>query len=461
MNQPMISRQSIGRVFFRSILVASFTQPFVFTEAVTFSFFKVADTDTVVPGSTETFAEFLGAEPVISGNNIAFLGANNSNNGIYLFDGNTLSVVADFSTTIPGRPGVNFTSFDVDLSISGSTVAFEGFVDNTSFTAPDNLLVSASGGTLTIIADETTSLVPPANSSLFLDVDNPVIRGTTTAFLGNDDEPDAGIFLSSVSAISFIGNLASNVPGLSNYSFTNFDPDISFDGTRIGVESSITDGEDFGSLLFTVTTGGVFESIADTVNTIIPGTTSTIFDSLSEPSIDNGAAVFGGSDASGNEGIYTDLGGTLRVVADESTTVPGRFETFVGFDLNDTSIEGSTIIFEGDFDISIASIIGLGDVEASGFSGETGLFLELNGNLVKLIDTNDTLDGKSITDLNIHIDGAISGDKVAFSASFSDGTEGIYVAVIPEPSISLLLASGVTSALLINALRRRRRRRSV
>lgn len=80
---------------------------------------------------------------------------------------------------------------------------------------------------------------------------------------------------------------------------------------------------------------------------------------------------------------------------------------------------------------------------------------------MKIIDTGDTLDGKILTDIDIQFNGAISGDKVAFSASFSDGSKGIYFAVIPEPSISLLLASGVTFALLINALTRRRRGRSV
>ena len=231
----MISRQSIGRVFFRSILVASFTQPFVFTEAVTFSFFKVADTDTVVPGSSATFEGFLGAEPVISGNNIAFLGQDNVNfnDGIYLFDGNILSVVADFSTPIPDRSGVNFTDFDEDLSISGSTVAFEGFVDNAGFTAFDNLVVPASGGNLTILAAETTTFVPPGNTSLFVDVDEPMIRGTTAVFVGNEDESDAGIFFSSGSAVSFIANLNAPVPGRPTYSFSQFDNNISFDGTRI------------------------------------------------------------------------------------------------------------------------------------------------------------------------------------------------------------------------------------
>ena len=456
----MISRQSIGRVFFRSILVASFTQPFVFTEAVTFSFFKVADTDTVVPGSSATFEGFLGAEPVISGNNIAFLGQDNVNfnDGIYLFDGNILSVVADFSTPIPDRSGVNFTDFDEDLSISGSTVAFEGFVDNAGFTAFDNLVVTASGGNLTILAAETTTFVPPGNTSLFVDVDEPMIRGTTAVFVGNEDESDAGIFFSSGSAVSFIANLNAPVPGRPTYSFSQFDNNISFDGTRIGVESSITDGEDSGILLFTVTTGGVFESITDTIDSVIPGTTSTIFDSLSEPSIDNGIVAFGGNDTNGNQGIYTNLGGTLRVVADESTNVPGEDFTFTGFDPSDTSIEGNNIVFEGKFEINIGAGIG---VEPQGFVSGEGLYIELNGNLMKIIDTGDTLDGKILTDIDIQFNGAISGDKVAFSASFSDGSKGIYFAVIPEPSISLLLASGVTFALLINALTRRRRGRSV
>ncbi len=405
--------------------------------AASFNFTKIADTDTLVPGGTGTFSEFEGP-PVISGSNVAFPGSDSLTfDGLYLHDGGTLSAVADRTTAIPGEPTLNFTSFDNDLSIDGSTVAFEAFANNLASPLPavENMILTFQGGSLTIRAFEDRTLVPPANSVPFSDVDDPMIRAGAIGFLGNDDASDEGIFLETGGTIMRIMDHSSPVPGLATYNFSSFDTNTSFDGTTLAGESDIVDGTNTDEIVFTVLPGGGVISVAQTVSTLIPGKLSEIFDDLAEPSIDQGTVAFGGSDASGNEGIYTDEGGSLRLVADENTTVPGRSEPFTGFDTNDTAIDDGRIVFEGDF-----------------LTGN-GLFFEREGTLSKLIDSDDILDGKNVSSFDLAFNGAISGDLIAFRAFFTDGSEGIFVGQIPEPrTVGVFIMSVVGVA----ALSRRR-----
>ena len=67
--------------------------------------------------------------------------------------------------------------------------------------------------------------------------------------------------------------------------------------------------------------------------------------------------------------------------------------------------------------------------------GQTGVYTTLGGSLRKVIDLNDTLDGKSISSFEVR-ETALSGDSIAIEAHFDDGSVGIYVATapVPEPS---------------------------
>src|SRR5262249_58699703 len=77
---------------------------------------------TPIPNGTGNFTNFH--DPVLSGSNVAFLGfGDSSQEGIYLFDGSTLSRAADTSTTIPNGTG-SFTFFD-EPALTGSNVAVQ------------------------------------------------------------------------------------------------------------------------------------------------------------------------------------------------------------------------------------------------------------------------------------------------------------------------------------------------
>ena len=84
---------------------------------------KLADYNTPIPGGSGNFTTF--SDPVISGNDVAFWGGGSAQVGIYLFDGTTLSKVADTNTPVPGVSG-NFAGF-FEPVIDNGKVAFLGF----------------------------------------------------------------------------------------------------------------------------------------------------------------------------------------------------------------------------------------------------------------------------------------------------------------------------------------------
>ncbi len=176
--------------------------------------------------------------------------------------------------------------------------------------------------------------------------------------------------------------------------------------------------------------------VADT-DTAIPGGTGN-FTFFTDTSIDGGEVAFSG--ASGDlsqQGVYTDVGGSLRVVADLNTAIPGGTGNFDIF--TNPSIDGGDVAFSG---------FGFG----SGSDFEGGLYVEVGGMLFEVIAAGDTLDGKTVEVIGSGEE-SLSGDQVAFFAGFTDGTEGIFIATIPEPSTAALMALGLVGL----AARRRRR----
>jgi hypothetical protein len=184
-------------------------------------------------------------------------------------------------------------------------------------------------------------------------------------------------------------------------------------------------------------------------------------------------------------GIFTDQGGALRTVAiaeeapiasnlshepnisgerivftaNHDGSLPGhnaRFSIFLA--------EPSTLSVAVDFDTQVPDDTGTfdqlvwpnidGDILAfrgRSTSGLWGIYIQDLTNMViePLITSDDVLDGKNIGNMNIRIEReALSGNQLAFSVDFQDGTEGIYLATfstgataqVPALSTPALLA---------------------
>ena len=157
---------------------------------------RVADPNTAIPNGTGTFTGFdpVFGGPVLSGDNVAFVGFGSFGSfeqpGIYLFDGSTLSRVADPNTAIPNGTGT-FTSLG-DLALSGDTVAFGGSGGDQSG------IYLFDGSTLSRVADASTGI--PNGTGTFEGFGRPVLSGDAVAFRGVGSSGQLGIYLVTPSA---------------------------------------------------------------------------------------------------------------------------------------------------------------------------------------------------------------------------------------------------------------------
>ena len=146
-------------------------------------------------------------------------------------------------------------------------------------------------------------------------------------------------------------------------------------------------------------------------STPAPGGTTFVFFNGS-PALDEGnvafRAEFRALDSSRQQGIFTTVGGPLTAVADTRTAVPGSTGNFTFF--GEPALDGDTVAFTG---------FGAGD--------HVGIYIATAGSLMKVIDTNDLLDGKQVSSFALGRNG-LEGDSLTFLARFADGSEGIFLA---------------------------------
>ena len=133
------------------------------TFSYTFTFIKVADSDTIIPGTSQTFEDANGTFdfPAIDGMNVASDTNEDVGDGgdaIFLFDGTSFWLVVDVTTAIPGIPGNTFDSdFDDDIALDGTTVTFEGLFDGDD---QEPISVSTVGPGLITLVDTANTLIP-------------------------------------------------------------------------------------------------------------------------------------------------------------------------------------------------------------------------------------------------------------------------------------------------------------
>jgi hypothetical protein len=151
--------------------------------------------------------------------------------------------------------------------------------------------------------------------------------------------------------------------------------------------------------------------------------------------------AFVGGGAGGQQGVYSYPGqpvypSTPIKIADTNTLIPGDAigGNFTGF---------NGLACGGSYGVSIA-FVGVGargqkGIYAMPAPGPTGVS---PFPLTKIIDLNDTLDGKTIADLQMGA-GALDGNLLTFVAVFDDGTQGLYsMPVIDNLFISSISANG-------------------
>ena len=135
--------------------------------------------------------------------------------------------------------------------------------------------------------------------------------------------------------------------------------------------------------------------------------------------------AFIGSDSVFNPTIYYSNNGVLQSMVATGASAPGGGSFLVNQIGTGVSVDGSNL--------ALSTSITNGSAVFTEFSG---------GPLQRLIGTGDTLLGRQVKSVQIGEE-ALSGFQVVFWSQFTDGSSGIFVATVPEPTTITMFLMGV------------------
>jgi len=453
---------------------------------------SVAVTGDAAPGGG-TYTSFLKHDFVLNAaGQVGFGGQVQGAQGVFLYSGPVHTLVARSGSQAPGMPaGVNYLGFaDLALGSSGQ-MAISGNADNNQ-----GAVWSGIPGALQLVArqgDPAPGISPPQNYASYFS--NLAINGAgVVAFHQGDtstNSPDRrSIWMGQPGSIQLLATDNANAPGTTKTFFDVTFPFISESG-KVAFYAVLnpfvpTNGGDTG--LWMGTPGAV--QLVATSGAVAPGTGGLKFDQggFHYPAVnDSGQIVFHGAlDGTGdNEGIWLGTPGSLQLVMRDGQNAPGTAGTFEGSwrpELNDSG----RIVFQGTVggwrgiwrgDASSLQLVAIENTAAPGVGSgvmissmglghqisNTGQVvfdagLSINGpeNRPSLAIFMTDLDGdvllvareggflnvggdmKQIQELILRsniFDGHVSDSgQVAFYAAFTDGSSGIFLASVPEPS---------------------------
>lgn len=356
----------------------------------------IADTSTPVPGHAGTF-DFL-TYPTVSFGSVAFLGAaRNQDQSLYSSTNGRLSLAVAANSPIPSTGG-RFTGFTLPVPAQEAMLFIGSGSQNTLG------LYVKSGEILRRIVDTYTP-VPSgvgnftgfAGNGISFDVQGAI------AFMGTDSAGNQGVYASSFpgGGVSVVANGSTRIPGgtgaFNNFLFTAVNAyGTVFFGGGLGNQSG----------LYLNRQGAL--SVLANGQTAVPGMGGT-FNGFGEPVMAGTSVVFHARGTNSSDGIYQAGGGSVSVIADVTTPVPGGSGTFQTFFMNDPSVdERGNVAF-------------LAGYETNKF----GIFARINGSLRRIITSDDTLNGGPLMSLGISVN-QLSQGLLTFFSLRSPGVFGIY-----------------------------------
>jgi hypothetical protein len=377
-----------------------------------YSFQKIVDTSSAIPGGVGTFTAF--DETAYDGNYLSFRARGaGGQEGVYLWDGAALSAVADVSTAAPEGAG-QFDDF-LALSLDAGHVAFVA-----SGTVKDGVYTTL-GGVLRRVAD--TSMTMPSSTVPFTQFTfsgDVAITGDNivfSAFGANETAANAGVYRESGGALMRVADRTTAIPEFDG-SFIFFSAVDAWTGEALFAGGQGTGG---GNGFYT-TAGASAGQLRAVLNadSAVPGLSNPI--SIFSPNtirIDGAQIAFSAADSVGGRGVYLDQGGLIQTIADKNTLDP---VTGVAFTSLGTaySLSAGAVAFQGSS------------------TGPTGLYVHKIGTIHNIIHASTMLDSKIVASVGLYGE-SLANDNIAFRATFTDGTSGIYVATstITDPNVHL------------------------
>ena len=387
------------------------------------SFTRIADTNTLVPGSSAPFQNFN--IPSIGDGVVGFAGFATTGltgpAGVYTGSGGALSIIADRQT--PSPAGGTFLGFALGASVWPSMHA--GAV---AFNAGDGIeggIFLRTGTTFTPVIT-TAMQLPNGGGATFNVIGQPSLESGRVAAIGlaSPIGGPGGVYSWQAGALSVVADKSTPVPGAAGTFSEFFDCDL-----------------DQGSIIFSGRNAaghhGLYRSdsgglarLYDSA-TVVPGGNGGSFTGIAQAVQSAGHVAFYGQ-GGGQEGIYSDVSGTLQLIANRNTPMPG-FPGLVFGGFSYALIDNGVVAFSA--------------IDNSG--GISGVFSTHTGSLGKVLASGDLLDGRIVGDVLAGSQG-LDGNSMALVVTFTNGTSGIYMATIPAPGT---LALG--TMLAVAAARRR------
>ncbi len=377
-------------------------------------FVKVADTNTAIPGGTGRFVA-LGI-PSVDGGTVAFRAdGEGGQQGVYALAGDMLTKVADLNTPVPGR-ATNFDFFG-PVSLPGDvSVASDGSVAFTGQTMGQRGIYTNATGSLSTLVDDG-ALVPGNPGGRFGNFFHISYDAGQVAFTAVSDGFQQGLYLADGASVSLVADTNTPIPGgvgnFGGFGLSNSSGRPSMSGDDI-VFTGNGDLDASGRLQSGIygRIGGSLTVIADR-NTLIPGT-STLFGGFEGP-----ADLRDGQVAFRSIGIYVARDGGIDKVADTNTRFPGSRRKFD--DLGAPAIDDGKIAFEARsyfrFEPYVSILL------------KSGIYTDLPGPLTSVVERSwrARLDGKVVKEAISGTEG-LSAGVFAFKVIFRNKSQAIYIA---------------------------------
>ena len=415
--------------FLRSIPAGRLLVIVLATSAQADSLRIVADTGQQTPDGGGEFISFSllnGNSPVMGGGSTVFVGRRDQDTGIYAEISGELVSITNTSTPPPGfdEPFGVFFASGSHPAIDGENVVFSG-ADEVGFGAAFMAIWARIDGVWRSIAQSDEAAPNGETFVTFRGLNgvSPSISGENIAF-GAVTTFSTGIFAYIDGSLRLIADTNTPVPGGSG-TFLNF-------GLLSGTSPSISGSNvafggctDAGQGIYAYIDGSL-QVIADTSTPSPDGGTFVIFaiHEGASPAISGQNIAFGAqttNDFNGNA-IFAYIDGSLQLIVDNHTEVPGGVGPFTHFGLfsgAEPSISGENVAF------------GAKIPSRKGNNG-WGIYAYIDGALRTIADTDTIVPGRDVTFSTFHLTNgtspAIDGDEVVFGG-FSWGGEGIYASV--------------------------------
>jgi hypothetical protein len=391
-----------------------------------------------------TLANF--SAPAIDDGHLAFWATGpNGRQGLYTGRiGGPFDLVVDDTTPVPGTTAP-LMSFGTEFGFEAGRVAFGGFNDEVRGA------YLFENGAIRRIADTNTPLPSGTGNFYLLGLPSgltPSVDNSQVVFAAVGQNSQAGVYLSSGGALTRIADKNTPVPGGAGTFSSFFSPVVH--NSRIAFVDSALDG-----LYLHHTDNGTLSLVADS-GTAMPGRNENFrdFNSLGRGlDMHSDAIAFLGTGATA-AGVYrfNIASGALTAIADTDTVAPGgglaKFERY----FNAVSVDNGAVAFGyGTGFAYIPPATGPNETELY------GVYTNLGGTLARVLDRGDMLDGKLVSRAHIG-PGGLDGNQIAMTVDFEDGSNAVYVATpIPEPTtVALLISAAGLIAICVRAARTRK-----